>query len=745
MPRPRPGGGWPAIAYVFRSARRAGGLLRLFRALRSRNACKTCALGMGGQRGGMVNELGRFPEVCKKSIQAMTADMQGAIRPEFFERVSLHELSALTPRELEHLGRLANPVYAGPGDTHLRAIGWPEAMDRCAGWLRATPPDENFFYFSGRSSNEAAFLWQLFARLYGTNHVNNCSYYCHQASGVGLREALGTGTATVILSDIEHCDLFLLIGGNPASNHPRLMTLLADVRRRGGEVIAINPVREPGLIEFRIPSRPWSLLFGSRIASQYLQPHAGGDVALLTGIAKHVLERGAIATDFIRSHTDGFDAFRTHVESTSWPLIERESGVSRAQIAEAGDAYARAKAAIFGWTMGITHHVHGTDNVRAIVNLALLRGMVGRQHAGLLPIRGHSNVQGVGSVGVVPKLNRFTLSRLQERLGVTLPTTPGLDTLSGLEAMRDGRVCRAWCLGGNLYGASPDARATQAALSRLHSIVYLSTTLNTGHVWGRGRETLILPVRARDEESQLTTQESMFNFVRISDGGPPRLPGCRSEVDIVVDLALRVLESRNQVDWVALRDHDRIRELIADVVPGYEAVGRVGRTRREFYVSQRTFHAPSFPTPSGRAQFLATPLPRHVETVGESAASGALRLITLRSEGQFNTVVYEDEDLYRGLERRDVILMNTADMARLGIREDERVTVRSVSGEMTGIRARPFDIRAGNAAMYYPESNVLVPADADARSRTPAFKNVRIEVLRSAAAGVALPIASAAM
>lgn len=738
----RYGGGWPAVLYVLRTARRAGGLWKLYRALRSRNACKTCALGMGGQLGGMVNELGRFPEVCKKSMQAMAADMQGRIRPEFFALADFDALRALSPRELEQLGRLGDPLYAGPGDAGYRVISWQEAMRHCVGWLKSARPDEHFFYFSGRSSNEAAFLWQLFARVYGTNNVNNCSYYCHQASGVGLREALGTGTATVVLADVEHCDLFVLIGGNPASNHPRLMTLLADVRRRGGHVVVINPLREPGLVEFRIPSRLFSLLRGDRIASLYLQPHVGGDLALLSGAAKRLLELGAIDEVFIREHTEGFDELAAILAGLSWDRIERDSGVPRSQIDALARLYARCRAAIFGWTMGITQHEHGSDNVRAIVNLALLRGMVGRPHAGLLPIRGHSNVQGIGSVGVVPKLNRYTVQRLEAALGIQLPETPGLDTLAAVEAMGAGRVRHAWCLGGNLFGASPDARATAAAFGRLDSAVYLSTTLNTGHAWGRACQTLILPVRARDEESQATTQESMFNYVRISDGGPARLPGARSEVEIVAELAEQAL-GNHPVDWRALRDHDRIRELIAAVIPGYEPIAQVGRTRREFYIRERTIHQPLFKTASGKARFGAIrPCGREEDAANREGFRSGLRLTTIRSEGQFNTVVYEDEDLYRGQQRRDVILLNPADIHRLGLREDQAVLVRSAVGQMRA-HVRPFDIRAGNAAMYYPEANVLVPAVVDLRSRTPAFKSIWVAVEPLArSAGVHLPVAA---
>jgi molybdopterin-dependent oxidoreductase alpha subunit len=713
------GGGWAAIRYTLRMANRVG-WWRLWKAMTAKNACKTCALGMGGQAGGMRNEAGHWPEVCKKSLQAMVADMQKGLRPEFFHRYGLAELRTLSPRELEWCGRLTQPLYAGPDASHYRPIPWDEALDRMAAQLRAVRPDQHFFYASGRSSNEAGFLLQLFARLWGTNYVHNCSYYCHQASGVGLGASLGTGTATVTLEDVEHCDLFVLLGGNPASNHPRLMRTLMNIRRRGGHVVVVNPVKEIGLVNFSVPSDLCSLLFGSKIASLYVQPHIGGDIALLTGIARLVLERNAHDRDFIASATEGFDAYEARVRATPWEEIEARSGVDRATIAHVADFYVRARHVVFGWTMGITHHEHGVANVQSIINLALLRGMVGRPRAGLLPIRGHSNVQGIGSMGVAPALKQKVLDNLETYLKVKLPTRPGLDTMACMEAAERGEVRSALCLGGNLFGSNPDARFARRALTNLDHITYLSTTLNTGHAWGCGRQTLILPVRARDEEPEPTTQESMFNFVRLSDGGPARLEGPRSEVDVVCSLGDRLFGNGGPVDWKSLRRRCHLREMIGAVIPGYEKMAELDRTREEFQVGGRTFHTPRFATPSGKARFAAHPLP---PLRGEG---NELRLMTVRSEGQFNTVVYEEEDIYRGQNGRDVILLNRADIERLGLRVDQQVTVRSVVGVMHGIRVREYDIRGGNALMYYPEANVLVPATTDPESKTPAFKAVLV-------------------
>ncbi len=535
------GGGWPAVRYSLEKARETGGLIKFYRALRSKNACKTCALGMGGQQGGMVNEAGHFPEVCKKSMQAMAADMQPAIPAEFFGQHTIESLRRLTPRALEAAGRLVDPLIYSRAAGRYEPLAWELALSRIVAKLRATPADETFWYFSGRSSNEAGFLLQLFARLYGTNNVNNCSYYCHQASGVGLSSVTGSGTATVTLDDLDQADLVFVIGGNPASNHPRMMRNLMQLRRRGGDVIVINPVVETGLVNFSVPSDVRSLFFGSPIASQYHQPHIGGDLALLTGVAKRLLENDQYDYSFLTRHCRGWDKLREQLAATSWDAITRGSGLERADIDRIAEAYAAARNVVFCWTMGITHHVHGVQNVQAIANLALMRGMVGRPGAGLLPIRGHSNIQGMGSVGVTPQLKQAIFEKLQSNYDVRLPTTPGRDTMACMEGAAAGQLKVGFCLGGNLYGSNPDSRFAHEALGNLDLVVYLSTTLNTGHAWGTARETIILPVLARDEEPQPTTQESMFNFIRLSDGGRPRHVGPRSEVDVVATLAQQVL------------------------------------------------------------------------------------------------------------------------------------------------------------------------------------------------------------
>lgn len=729
MKTPRSGGGWKAIKYSLTLANRVG-WWKLWKAMRTKNACKTCAVGMGGQKGGMVNEAGLFPEVCKKSFQAMASDMQPAVACDFFAKYNLDQLRSFSSRKLEYSGRLTEPLLLAPGEDHYKPISWDAAIDLVVDRLKAAGPERAFYYASGRSSNEAGLLFQMLSRLMGTNYVNNCSYYCHQASGVGLGSSIGTGAGTIRLEDLEHTDLYILIGANPSSNHPRLMKAFMEIRRRGGKVIVINPVKELGLVNFKVPSDVRSLLFGSSIASMYVQPHIGGDLALMTGIAKEVLARNAHDTSFIEAHTENFEAFQQQAENTSWDDIVQQSGVDKDTIQKIADQYISAKNVVIGWCMGITHHLHGTNNVQSIANLSLLRGMVGRRKAGLMPIRGHSNVQGLGSVGVTPGMKQAMLERFESQLGIKVPTTPGYDTMACMEASHRGEMDFAFCLGGNLYGSNPDTKHALEAMSRIKTVMYLSTTLNTGHVWGTGKETLILPVLPRDEEPQSTTQESMFSYVRMSDGGTPRFAGPRSEVSILAAIGQKLFAGDDRIDWKKLESHTAIRELIAELIPGYENMQETIKTNKEFHVTGRAVEEFQFPTETGKAKFHAIPLP------DLPTDENQLRLMTIRSEGQFNSVVYDEEDLYRGQERRDVILMNRADIDRLGFKPDQRVKVKSEAGEMPYILVREFDIRAGNTLMYYPEANILVPHTVDPLSKTPGFKGVPITLEAEAPAVV---------
>ncbi len=714
------GGGPKKVLYTLNTVRKIG-LLNSSKALRANNACKACGLGMGGQLGGMTNELGEFPAVCNKSIQAQSTDIQPAIPAQIFDH-NLSHLRELSGRELEHLGRLGKPIYKGAKDNRFREVSWDWALDYAAGKFAATLPSRTFFYSSGRSSNEAGFVLQLLARLYGTNNINNCSYYCHQATSEALGATIGTGTATVELGDLSRCDLVFLIGANPASNHPRLLHQLQRLRERGGQVVVINPAKEPGLVRFAVPKSAKSMASGGTwIASQYLQPAIGSDIALFKGIAKALLANGHQNTAYIEQHTEGFDEFLADIEQTGWEIIERDTGISRPQIEQVASVYANSEHAIFAWGMGMTHHRHGVENIEYIANLALLRGMVGKPGAGLLPLRGHSNVQGIGTIGVKPVLAAEVFERLERELGASLPSGPGMDTLACMNASHRGDVDAALIMGGNLYGATPNAGWAAEALDRIGFKLFLTTTLNLGHVHGCDHsENLVLPVTARDEEWQPTTQESMFNFVRLSDGGIRRHAHTRPEVDILAGLAERLLPN-SPVDFERFRQHRTVRETIARVVPGMEQLADIDVARKEFHIRGRLKHSPEFSRTGGRARFAVQPLPGAV-------ANGdyPFTLMTVRSEGQFNTIIYEERDSYRDTDDRWSVLMHPTTIKRLGI--TNVVDLVSEHGRMDRVRVYPFDLPEHNLMAYFPEANVLVGTDSDPRSKTPAFKSVPVRI-----------------
>lgn len=722
----RVGGGPKKVLYTLATVQKIG-LRNSAKALKARNACKACGLGMGGQRGGMTNELGEFPSVCNKSIQAQSTDIQAPIPQEIF-RHSLDELRELSAHELEHLGRLNHPLYKAPDSPRFEVVDWTWALAHAAGRFAATAPARSFFYSSGRSSNEAGFLLQLMARLYGSNNISNCSYYCHQATGVGLGSTIGTSTATVELADLDNCDLVFLIGANPASNHPRLLHKLRNCRARGGAVVVINPMKEAGLVRFAVPKSASSMLKGGDwIASEYLQPRIGGDIASFKAIAKAILDMGAADQAFIDAHTEGFANWCADIQAASWDELLERCGLSREDIDAVARLYAKSQRVIFAWGMGMTHHIHGSSNVEMIANLAMLRGMLGRPGAGLLPLRGHSNVQGIGTIGVKPVLPDDVLANIEREFDVRLPRSQGLHTLAALDAAHAGQMDAALMLGGNLWAATPDSHWATEAFQRIGFKLYLTTTLNQGHLHGVDRgEAMILPVAARDEEPAPTTQESMFNYLRMSDGGIVRLDNVRSEVEILAELAAGLLPD-GPIDFRRFGRHRNLRQAIARTVPGLEDLADIDETRQEFTIPGRIQHSPRFATPSGKARFLVQELP---ETPRDSPH--AFTLMTLRSEGQFNSIIYEETDSYRGVKDRWSVLMNPADMQRLGLREGQRADLRSDHGQMRGLRVQAFDLPEGNLAAYYPEANRLTGRTTDPRSHTPNFKSVPVSIAPAA-------------
>lgn len=723
------GGGAKKVLYTLNTARSIG-LLDSAKALKAKNACKACGLGMGGQHGGMTNELDEFPSVCNKSIQAQSTDIQPPIPKDVFK----HDLAAfreLSAKELEHLGRLGQPIYKAKSEDRFQEVDWDWAIAQAAQKFALVSPKRSFFYSSGRSSNEAGFVLQLMARMYGTNNISNCSYYCHQATGEALGNTIGTGTSTVELNDIKGCDLFFLIGANPASNHPRLLHKLIELRRRGGKVIVINPLREAGLLQFAAPKMLSSLIKGGdEVASLYLQPRIGSDISLFKAIAKAILEQGGEAKTFIAEHGDGFADLHAHIEAQSWDELLQNCGVSRAEVDQVASFYIASENTIFAWGMGMTHHRHGVDNIEWISNLALMRGMVGKQYAGLLPLRGHSNVQGIGTIGVKPVLPEEVFKRIEKSFGVSLPTGPGMHTLQSLEAAHRGEIDAALMLGGNLFEATPDSRWAAEALDNIGFKLFLTTTLNRGHITGVDKgEVLILPVCARDEEPEPTTQESMFNYVRLSDGGIQRIASVRSEVAILADIASRLLPG-NAIDFKAFKAHRRVREAIAKVVPGLEELADIDVAKQEFVVRGKVLHTPQFKTKDGRGRFVVP------ETLIEAdSGERPFVLATLRSEGQFNSIIYEEKDSYRGVTHRQTVLMNQQDAVAMGLEEGSWVNLQSDFGEMKAVQVHIFDLPRGCLAAYYPEANVLASRLSDPRSHTPQFKSIAVSVFQAQPAG----------
>ena len=717
------GGGFKKVLYTLNTVRRIG-VKDAAKALAAHNACKACGLGMGGQRGGMINELDEFPSVCNKSVQAQSTDIQGPIPVPVFEH-TIADFKELSSHEIEHLGRLGTPLHKAAGADKFEPMNWDDAIARTVERFSASAPERSFFYASGRSSNEAAFVLQLMARLYGSTNINNCSYYCHQASGDGLATTIGTGTSTVELADLGRSDLIFVLGANPSSNHPRFIHQLKNCRERGGHVVVINPAKEPGLVKFAVPKSPKSLLMGgNEIASEYLQPKIGTDVAVFKGIAKSIIENEHHNLQFIDQYTRNFDAYLTDIEKTSWYEIEAITGLSQAEIETVADVYAKSENAVFAWGMGMTHHLHGVDNVEAIANLAMLRGMLGKPGAGLLPLRGHSNIQGVGTVGVKPVLAEDVFTALESELSITLPRNKGMDTMACLQAAERGDIDNALMLGGNLYAASPDSQWAETSMDNIPFKVFLTTTLNRGHVHGCDTsESIIFPVLARDEEHDPTSQESMFNYVRLSDGGIDRLDNLRSEVDILSDIGTGVVD-KNRFDFSTFKKHTTIRQAIAKSIPGMQDLADIDIAKKEFFIRNRIKHTPEFNMPDNRAVFIVNPHD-HPE---ERKAKHAFTLMSIRSEGQFNSIIYEERDSYRNTTHRHSVLMNEEDMAVLGVGEKDKITLRSDTGVMENLDVVAFDLPRGNIAAYYPEANVLVGQTVDQRSRTPAFKSVPVSV-----------------
>lgn len=733
-PLPHPGhpigGGLPVIEqWVSHTVTPEGP--QIWKTLFHKSACLSCAWGTGGQKGGFSNELGETLQRCAKSVEAIAAELQPGISPHFFDQRSIEELQQLTSLEADRIGRLSFPVILRAGQSHYEQISWAEVYDRVEAAFRR-PAERVASYSSGRSSNEAAFLLQLMIRAMGSNNLADCSDLCHRASSVALQTVFGTATSLVSLESLHHADCVVLIGSNAPANHPRLMNDLIKLRDRGGTVIVINPVQEIGLIKFGSPAFPLkSLLPGSDISSLFLQPHPGSDLAIFVGIQKSLIERGLIQTDFLKAHAENWESVVQQAEAASWDDIVDTCGVSREEIEFAATLIGRSQHTVFAWAMGVTQQLHGVETIFSIANTALMTGNVGKVGAGLMPIRGHSNVQGFGSMGVANVLRQELQESLEKLLGRSLNRVPGYDARSLIEAADARKVDTLLCLGGNLYAANPDLTQAKRALGNINTVIYLSTKPNLGHFHGLGRqETLILPVFNRFENPHKTTTESGNNFVRLNDEGKTHLTNGNlvSEVEFITELAHRI-HGNSPVDWRKLQDTRYVRQLIAQTIPGYEKIAHIDETAEEFTISGRIFTTPHFKTPSGKAQMQTTPLP--TLTLPTPAAFGAsqgivVALITGRSYTQHNTVVYRTADKYRGMPHRHCILMNPDDVREGGFVDHQRVTVQGDAGKLENIEIICGAVRRGAALMFYPEANVLMKAQVDERSRTPAYKRVPV-------------------
>ena len=728
---PNIGGGLPIIEYWAKHTLSPEGA-KLWQTLLHKSACLSCAWGTGGQKGGFTNENGEKLQRCMKSVEAISAEIKPPVPVSTFTDNTIEQLQKLTSYEADRLGRLSFPMILREGQSHYDRISWQEIYNIATDAFQKQP-ERVASYSSGRSSNEAAYLLQLMMRVLGSNNLADCSDLCHAPSTTGLKQMFGSGTSMVSLENLEKSDCVVLIGSNPAYNNPRLMNELIKLRDRGGKVIVINPIVEIGLVKFGSPAFPIkSLLTGSDIANLYLQPIPGSDVALFVGIQKYLIEQGLVKTAYLQAHTEGWEAVLESATSTSWETITNTCGVTKSEIESAAKVISSSQLVVFGWAMGVTHQANGVDNVFSIANTALITGNAGKAGAGTMPIRGHSNVQGFGSMGVTIHLKKEIKTALEKLLGRSLELASGYDTRKLIEAADAGKVDTLICLGGNLFAANPDSTQAKRALAKIDTVIYLATKPNLGHFHGLGKKnTIVIPVFARFENPHKTTSESGNNFVRLSNEGTTHLKDADliSEVEFLTQLAHR-LHGVSPINWLKLQNPQYVRQLIAQTIPGYEKIAQIDETKEEFTISGRIFTEPKFPTPSGKAIMFATPLPDLTLPtpgdfgVSESVPNVVIALITARSYSQHNTVVYKLDDQYRGMPHRNCILMNHKDAEKANLGSRALVTVQGDAGKLENVEVIYGSVRQGSALMFYPEANAIFKARIDVRSGTPAFKRV---------------------
>jgi molybdopterin-dependent oxidoreductase alpha subunit len=752
-----PAGGWGALRAVARALREqmdsvSGGKLLLRNNQPDGFDCPGCAWPDPKHTSAF--------EFCENGAKAVSWEAtKKRATPAVFAAHPVAELLSWSDRDIENLGRLTHPMVYDPAtDTYIE-IGWDAAFAKIAAALNALPdPNMAEFYTSGRASNEAAFLFQLFVRAYGTNNFPDCSNMCHEATSVGLPESIGIGKGTVSLEDFDHADAIFSIGHNPGTNHPRMMTTLREASKRGAPILVFNPLKERALERFAAPQDPVEMATfrSTPIASVYYQVKVGGDAAALKGIMKAVLERdaadlaaggpGVLDRAFIAAHTNGFDALKADLETTRWDDIAAVSGLDRPALEEAARIYCEAKSVIVAYGMGVTQHRQGTENVQQIANLLMLRGNFGRPGAGICPLRGHSNVQGDRTVGIDEKAPAGLRAGIRRVFGFDPPAAHGHNAVEAIEAIADGRSKVMVALGGNLAVAMSDPETTFAAMRKLDLAVHIATKPNRSHLL-LARDNLILPCLGRTELDrqasgpQSVTVEDSMSMVHASTGRlPPPSPHVRSEPAIIAGIAKSVLGDRYGIDWDGMiANYDRIRDAIEAVLPAFAdynmRIREPGGFRLPLPPTERRW-----PTPSGKAEFRVFP---GVEVDPRLDDPAVLTLTTLRSHDQYNTTIYGLDDRYRGIfGRRDVVFLNAADLADRGLTAGDRVDIAAVpdAGEapspgavLRGLTVVAYDIPRGSAGAYYPEANVLIPlAHYDKRSGTPSYKSVPVRISAAA-------------
>jgi molybdopterin-dependent oxidoreductase alpha subunit len=685
-------------------------------------------------------------EFCENGAKATLWDLTTRrATPEFFAQRTLTELKGWSDHDLEQAGRLTNPMrYDRATDKYLPCT-WEEAYQAIGKKLRGYDPKSTIFYASGRASLETSYAWALFARLYGHNNLPDSSNMCHETTSVALKSTIGAPVGTCLLEDFDHCDAIFFFGQNTGTNSPRFIHTLTKARKRGAKIVTFNPVREKGLLEFRDPQSIQMVTGGkTKISHQYYQLKPGSDISAMLGIAKHVLAEedrrgGVLDHAFIAEHTHGFEAFADKVRATSWETIEAETGLPRADLIAAAEVYIHAESAIGIWGMGLTQHVGGYDNVAGVVNLMLLRGNIGRLGAGVSPVRGHSNVQGQRTVGISEKPELVPLDQLSEQYGFQPPRDEGYTTVTGCEAIVEGKINAFLGLGGNFLRAIPDHRVMEKAWKNMGLTVQIATKLNRGHLFC-GETAYLLPTLVRSERDvrndvpQVVTMEDSLSCIHGSVGeAKPASPHLQPEMAIVAGIAKATLDPNPNVPWDAwASDYALVRDAIEKTYPDkFKDFNQRLFTPGGFFKGNRARER-DWETKSGKAEFT---VPEHLNATGFADEDGVYRLMTLRSNDQFNTTVYGYSDRLRGIEgKRDVLLISPKEMARAGLKEGQRVALvgddsDGVDRVVEGLEVLPFELPEGCIAGYYPELNPLIALrHHDGASKTPAAKSVPVRI-----------------